>query len=91
MIVTTLSSNTSTDALTQHSGTFWAHVAGTFGGGTCTLEYQTPGGGTWYAIEGGAFTSGPISRVVQLPGNCPVRATLSGATTPSVAVHLQRI
>lgn len=89
MIVTTLTTNTSTSELSAHNGAIWLHLSGTFGSGTATLEYKLPGTSTWVAYEGGAFTVGPVNRVVSAPAESPVRVTLSGATNPSLTVHLQ--
>ena len=61
----------------------WVTLAGTFGGGTATVEI-TLDGSNWVAYPGGAKTS---PDVVEIQG--PIKAarvTLAGATTPSLSV-----
>lgn len=90
MILETLSANGSTATLSVQVTALFLQLSGTFGGGTAVVEYKPLGSSTWYAVEGASFTSGPVSRVLSLPISAVARVTLSGATSPSLVVHLQR-
>lgn len=59
---------------------------GTFGSGTLTWYYSAAGS-TFVAISGGAFTaSGQV--VVTCGSGCTLKATLAGATSPSIIVSV---
>ena len=81
----TLSADGSTAAL-QFEGEGTINAAGTFGGGTLTIETSYDGGVTWTAEADGSFTLD--STVGFKSGPCYVRTTLSGATSPSVVVSI---
>jgi len=61
---------------------FRFHASGTFGGGTLTLAFKG-GDGTYRAIESGDFTAA-VDRIVEIDKGTTVRASLTGATAPSV-------
>ena len=96
--LTKLTSNTSTDAINlyNHNGdrdNIYRLVAqGTFGSGTLTFETSDDGGTTWISVGvDGIFTSdGQVN--IQANGDCNVptqiRATLAGATSPSVQCYV---
>jgi hypothetical protein len=66
-------------------GVFAAY--GTFGGGTVKLQWSPDDGTTWLDVDNGTsyvtFTANG-SGGFELP-NCLIRASLSGATSPSVS------
>ena len=81
----TLTSDGSTAAL-QFEGEGTINAAGTFGGGTLTVETSYDDGTTWVAETDGAFTvNGTLGFK---SGPCYLRTTLSGATTPNIVVSI---
>jgi len=89
---TPLVANGSTPAVPYSATTGRCTVAawGTFGGGTLTMEMSPDGGTTWIALDPSGstvntFTANGVGNF-QINIDCLVRATLSGATTPSVNV-----
>lgn len=81
----TLTADGSTAAI-QFEGEGTINAAGTFGGGTLTVETSYDGGVTWVAEADGSFTLD--STVGFKSGPCQVRTTLAGATTPNVVVSV---
>lgn len=62
------------------------YASGTWGGGTLTLTVGQPDG-TFYSIPAAELTAdGTV--FVDIPGAANVRATLAGATSPSLTVIL---
>lgn len=84
-----LTSNTSTDWVSNHSGEVFLQAVGTFGGGTLTAQIRLADGSTVQAVEDGSFTAGPVSQYLTVPREMPVRFTLSGATTPSIVGEIR--
>lgn len=71
-------------------GTFAAY--GSFGGGTFSLEVSFDGGTTWFAVGTDTDLTADGAGNFSLPAEVLLRATLSGATTPSVTGEIhQRI
>lgn len=58
---------------------------GTFGDGTLIVE-QRHSDGTWRTIVGTSFTAN-TSKVIDVASGSALRATLSGATTPSIFIE----
>jgi len=58
---------------------------GTFGGGTLAIE-QLHGDGTWRSISGASYTAN-ASKVLGVASGTSLRATLTGATSPSIFVE----
>lgn len=84
----TLTSNTTTDHVFV-VGPVWFHAAGTWGTGTIVLQFLSANSATWKTLQTTtAITSDTTGQVlINLPedsGNY-VRASLSGATGPSIA------
>jgi hypothetical protein len=84
----TFSSNTTSSWITTSSSQVFFQAAGTFGGGTLTIETQLSDGSSVQSIQDASWTSGPISKVVVCPPGLPIRAKLAGATSPSVVVDI---
>lgn len=62
---------------------------GTFGGGTLTPQKKSYDG-TWITLGSSTLTAnGAIN--VEVPAGADIRANLSGATSPSVKVHIIKI
>ena len=64
-------------------------LTGDFGGGTATLQAETPAG-AYVAVAGGAFTAA-TDTIFDFPENSrnKLRIVLSGSTTPSLVVWIQ--
>jgi hypothetical protein len=74
----------SSTARNWHGGYGTVVVAGTFGGGTVTLNASPDGGTTWVQVGYDArFTADGMANF-QLPGGMQLRLTLSGATNPDL-------
>lgn len=62
-------------------------AAGTFGGGTCKLQWQPDGGTTWIDVDrsGDTFVTFTANGAggFELPA-CQIRAVLSGSTAPTL-------
>ena len=58
-------------------------VAGTFGGGTATMQARYVGTATWVPLSNGVWTA-PEVRVLETVRPCKLRFDLTGATTPSL-------
>lgn len=58
------------------------YVAGTFGGGTVTVEAELPDGSGWVAVAGGAITEAGM-HVIDA-GPFVGRLSLAGATGPTI-------
>lgn len=82
----TLSSNTSTTVTVEgYNSTAklnTLYLAGTFGGGTVTVEGSPDGGTTWVAVQGYSYTSASIVNIAFRW--TAIRLTLSGAVGPSL-------
>lgn len=85
---TTLTTNTSTEWLTNHEGHVFVQAAGTWGSGTLTVEVRLEDGSTVQSIQDGSFTSGPISKHVTVPRGIPIRLTLSGSSGASIVTQV---
>ena len=77
----TLAANGDTSIVTMAMP--FIRVSGTFGSGTITFYYKD-GGGNWIAISDCAFTSAG-QKVLQFARPVTIKATLSGATNPTLA------
>ena len=77
----TLSANGDTSVVTMAMP--FIRVSGTFGSGTITFYYKDSGG-NWIAISDCAFTSAG-QKVLQFARPVTIKATLSGATNPTLA------
>jgi len=84
----TLSADGSTAEVTT-VGPVFLSLSGTFGGGTVAIERKGTDD-TWRSIAGASYTSG-VDKVLNFApkGVNKLRATLSGATTPSLRVAFQ--
>lgn len=67
------------------SGAFGA--AGTFGGGTLTMEISFDGGTTWVDVLDSAMTADDVYAYA-LPA-CLIRGNLSGASTPDIDIFVR--
>lgn len=70
---------------TQGIEGFHFHADGTFGGGTLTISFLGADD-TFHNIDQGAFTAN-ADKDVRLLSPTTVKATLTGATTPSIFVQ----
>ena len=84
----TLSDNGSTTE-TAVVGRVFLSLSGTFGGGTVAIERRGTDG-TWRALATASYTSA-VEKVLRFPPNSvnKLRATLSGATSPTLRVTFQ--
>lgn len=87
MTKSTLSANGSTTAVQHNGGTAFLAASGTFGSGTLRLEFS-PDNGTTYIATGVSLTAAGRGSEL-LPTGVLVRATLTGATAPSLSVWVQ--
>ncbi len=81
----TTNSSTSITLLAGYDKTFHMntlYLAGTFGGGTVTLEASPDGGTTWVVVDGSAWTSAVVANI-EFRWTA-LRLTLTGATSPSI-------
>ncbi len=75
--------NSSTIGWIGGNGYFTAQ--GTFGGGTCKLQFSEDNGTTWSDVGLlTTFTAGGGGNFGSLP-NCVLRVNLAGATSPTIA------
>lgn len=78
------------------SGRFIVSAFGSFGSGTLVVQYQPISGGPWISVKDFisstalAFTSNDSAEIALGEGS-QVRASLSGATNPSLKFVLARI
>jgi hypothetical protein len=68
-------------------------ASGTFGGGALVLQWSADGGTTWFTAKTQQGTDVSLTATgyftrIYLPIGCIVRATLTGATTPSITLNL---
>lgn len=84
----TLSANGSTAEATL-VGLVFLSLSGAFGGGTVAIERKGTDD-TWRAIATASYTSS-VDKILKFPatGVNKLRATLSGATTPTIRVAFQ--
>lgn len=81
-----LEADGSTQAVKWNGGEGSFVASGTFGGGSLSLEFSNDDKATWIALGGDAtITEGGGSGFI-LPLGVWVRATLTGATDPSINV-----
>ncbi len=85
MATENLTSNSSTAAI-QFQGEGTVNIAGTFGGGNVSIEASFDNGATWVAQTDGEISS--AETVNMKIGPCFLRTTLTGATSPSLAVSV---
>ena len=78
----TLSADGNTDAIEGMGGVVRVHGSGTFGGGTLTFQFLGSDG-SYHDIDGASFTQA-FDKVFELPRKSTIRASLSGATGPSL-------
>lgn len=82
-----LTADGSTPPITTGEGALFLVASGAFGGGTLTLEVQLTDG-TWQALAGAIIgtlsAAGQVLSAENFPPHFSVRATLAGATTPTV-------
>ena len=80
-----LTADGSTAALQfQGEGSF--NAAGTYGGGTLTIEASFDGGTTWVAqTDGTLLADGTLNIKI---GPCFIRGTLAGSTTPDIDISI---
>lgn len=82
-IFTAKASNGQSSTVEHSGGSVEVIVAGTFGGGTATLQARYADTATWVPVAGGAWTT-PEVRVLQTVRKCELRLDLTGATAPSL-------
>jgi len=90
----TFAANGST-ATRSHEGdaVFAFSATGTFGSGTVVLQWSPDSGTTWITVKTQQGTDVSLTAAgyftrIYLPFGCLVRATLTGATSPSITVNL---
>lgn len=62
---------------------------GTFGGGTITPQKQSYSG-NWITLGESTLTDGGAINI-EIPSGCLFRASLSGATSPNINIHISKI
>ncbi len=91
-LLTAQAANGSGEALAWFGGRGVFASWGTFGGGTCKLEWSPDEGTTWVAVDrtGDTYVSLTATGAGEfiLPG-CKIRATLSGATGATVSASAE--
>lgn len=86
---TELTADGSSGAVRCAGTLYQIEAEGTFGSGTVTPQKKSYSG-TWIPL-GDAMLSANGAINIQVPSGAEIRATLSGATTPSVKIHITRI
>jgi len=70
---------------TYQGGVGFISCAGTFGGGTATLQYRV--NATLWVTTGTTFTVDAIARI-DLPRGVQLRVSLAGATAPNLNTYM---
>lgn len=83
----TLSADGDTEVCTV-SGFVRVHGSGTFGGGTLTFKFLG-NDGSYHDIANAAFTAA-FDKIIELPRETKIKATLAGATTPTLYYEIGR-
>ena len=68
-------------------GVGWISCAGTFGGGTATLQIRVDA--TLWITTGTTFTADGIARI-DLPKGVQMRVSLAGATSPDLDTYMEQ-
>jgi hypothetical protein len=87
---TEISADGASGSVICNDATVWQiEGEGTFGGGTLTPQKKSYDG-TWIALGSTSLTAdGAVN--VEVPKGTEIRANLSGATSPSIKVHISRV
>jgi len=72
-----------------HPGDKYVIVSGTLGGGTLNIEISD-NAGNFVVMDGGDFTTTGARILFSIPKSARIRATLTGATAPSLNVEVTK-
>lgn len=83
-----LSANGNSTAVKHPGGELFCGFAGTFGGGSASIQVSFDEGTTWISLGADATkTSAAVFSATSLP-DCYVRVSLTGATSPTLSYFL---
>lgn len=72
-------------------GDRYVFLSGGFGGGTLTLEVESPNNeGTWIPVSEGIFIEATAWVLIGIRDNVAIRAVLTGATAPTLTVEISK-
>lgn len=82
-IFTGQTSNAQSLEVDHQGGEVEVVLAGTFGGGTATLQAKYADTATWVPVSGGAWTAAEM-RILKTVRKCKLRLDLTGATAANL-------